>query len=618
MKDQITWPSNGATHGAVPAAVYRVRFLRFLRRKWWIIAATVALAVGAQVAWLMLRPAAQVYVGRMMVARKVNIPDGGLYAEDWQNFFGTQIEVMKSDKLRQRVLTRLAELGQDKHPCGVKLEVSQTRRTTIFVITATGTRADYTEAYLNAVMDEFLAYRKEVRNSSSDGTLAALTGQFLDEGKELQADRDGLLAFEKTNSLPLLQEQASSVGLARLDEQLTDLKLQRDFLATSNDTPAEADMAAAKAWEDSGLFSGHAPADLSAKQWLDMLEFQKKELGRDLRPEHPKMVKLDDEIASATNLVAIHRNQGREQREAAKAALDVKISDLEKAIQDWRMRVTDANNRLAEYANRKATVDRVQEYYTRLDHLLQGVGLDKNVDQENMVIMDRAMAVPQNPTIVKLALAPVMGLMAGVGLLLFLVMQDDRVTSFAELKQRFPEKILGHIPNVRRNGSETPPGLLTTHDDGGALVESYRSICSAILHTPRGSRPGIILVTSTRNGDGKSTVAVGVARCLAQTGTRVLVVDAARSGLLSSLLSVNGERTPEGVALTAVPNVFYAGRDAFGNGGDIFLKAGTDELLKQWSGQFDCVLVDTDPGAGFRGRHHESGAQSRRHHFRDS
>src|SRR5215475_14733278 len=113
---------------SVVALVEQVRrFLYFLVRKWWIPVLTIALALGGQWIYLHFNPPSAVAYSRMLVGGKVKIPEGGLYAEEWQNFFGTQVELMQSDKIRRRTSDRLERLKQNHNASPVRLEVSQLR-----------------------------------------------------------------------------------------------------------------------------------------------------------------------------------------------------------------------------------------------------------------------------------------------------------------------------------------------------------------------------------------------------------------------------------------------------------------------------------------------------------
>src|SRR6516162_9735592 len=85
-------PETGNGEFSVIALVEQVRrFLHFLVRKWWIPVLTVVLALVGQWVYYHFYPPPAIAVSRMLVGGKVKIPEGGLYAEEWQNFFGTQL-----------------------------------------------------------------------------------------------------------------------------------------------------------------------------------------------------------------------------------------------------------------------------------------------------------------------------------------------------------------------------------------------------------------------------------------------------------------------------------------------------------------------------------------------
>ncbi len=578
------------------------RFLHFLKSRWWIIVGTIALGLLGQWVYNHFWPPPALAVSRMLVGGKIRIPEGGLYAEEWQNFFGTQVELMQGEKIRRRTLDRLRRLKQTQNESPVKIEVTQIRKTTIFVLQASGKDATYTVNYLNALMDEYLAYRREVRSLSSDDTLASLTTQFLEQEKELKRQQEGMLEFQRTNSVALLQEQGSSANLTKLNQELADLKLQAALVAgviSSN----EADQAATKI-----SLTGVA-GDLKPKKALEMLKFQKQEYSQSLLPDHPKMKKLDEEIARVEKLVSLYDAEEMERLTAAKASIALKIANLEKAIKEWEDKMLDANRRLAEYTLLKENLDRVQNLYDHLLHLLQNVGLDKHVDQETVVIMDQAVEVPTQVRVVQKILACMIGLILGLGLVGFIASHDDRLTSLKEVRSSFPEKLLGQVPNVPLGKRQRVLEPLTAQDRRRVFSESYRAMRSSLLFM-RNGQEGVrtILITSAMPGEGKSTVAANLARSLAFGGYRVVLVDGdLRTGTLHESLGLPSEpglaqlrfsKTgfPNLTIPTAVPNLHFIPRGAVSaDCGELFVSGELDQLLEALSGNYDFVLIDCAP-----------------------
>ena len=111
----------------------------------------------------------------MIVSVKLNIAEGSVYTEELSNFLGTQASLMQSGVVNNRAHERVKEQRPELSMHPVELKVTVLHKTTIFVLQATGVDPEYTQAFLQAVMEEYIALKKEMRNATSDSTLAGLT-----------------------------------------------------------------------------------------------------------------------------------------------------------------------------------------------------------------------------------------------------------------------------------------------------------------------------------------------------------------------------------------------------------------------------------------------------------
>ncbi|PYK99205.1 MAG: hypothetical protein DME19_09480 [Verrucomicrobia bacterium] len=533
----------------------RSRFVRYLRRHWWLPALTTSIALCLVAFYLMRRPPVYVSQSSLWVSGKVKLPEGSLYSEELQFFFGTQIELLQSEKLQARATNRVATLKPELKPVPVELRIRQTPRTTIIVLDASGPEPAYAQAFLDALVDEYFAYRKEVRAASSDDTLNSLTRELEQQEKQLKSAQDQLLAAQRDTSLAMLQEQNTSASsyLAKLTLQQADLRMESQMLelvATDRSDRSEGSDSSADAGLDTSNLASARNADyLSARQRVEMLKRDRDEVARYLRPQHPKIQKVNEEIARAQELLGVFHKESRDQLAASRQSVTQKLQTVDDSIQEWERKVRQTSQRLADIERHRLNVQRAQTIYDRLHTMLQGLDLNRNLDQETITRMQGSSVAAAKPKglLGKLARASLAGLALGLGLLYFLESSDDRFNSITELADRFPEaEVLGQVPKVRRERRTGLVRLVDPHDNRHAFAESMRNLRSSlILMACSGHRPKILLVTSAVPGEGKSTVAINLALALAFTGARVLLVDGdLRRGALNRQLGLANERIP--------------------------------------------------------------------------
>jgi uncharacterized protein involved in exopolysaccharide biosynthesis len=236
---EVGYPAGGPEYAARAPNARLPRLLGFLRRLWWVPLLTLSIAVGGTAFYLTLQPVTYASSARMWVSGKLHIPEGSLYSEELQFFFGTQVELMQSEKIQQRALARVQALNPDLKPSPVRVRVAQAPKSAVFMLSAIGSEPAYTQAHLNALIDEYLNYKKEIRAASSDDTLASISEQVYQQEKELKVEQEKLSDFQKDNSLAVLQEQSSAAAsyLSRLNAQLSDLKLEYQLLDSAPADP---------------------------------------------------------------------------------------------------------------------------------------------------------------------------------------------------------------------------------------------------------------------------------------------------------------------------------------------------------------------------------------------
>jgi polysaccharide biosynthesis transport protein len=599
------------------------RYGALLREKWWLLVLGAAAGLGIQAALILRQPASFTSIGRMIVSIKLAIPEGSVYTEELSNFLGTQAALMQSGLVISRARSRVQVQWQEQSACPVSLKVSVLPKTTIFELRATGDNADYVRAFLQACMEEYSGLKKEMRNSTSDTTVAGLTEQVMRLERELRVAEQALVEFQSTNSAVLFQEQGNSTGnyLVGLNQRLASLKseyalLERLTLEQSLGRELESGGAITVVSDSPEVLAEGATARtdsdyLKAKQQWLLLKAEAEELGRYLKPKHPKMMVMSQEIARREGLLRIYRDQGAEQLGNKKASLALEIQNLEKDVKGWDEKTLATQAKAAEYQKLKANAQRSQTLYDRLLATMQTLDVNKEVSPESVTIMEKASPgfADQLELGKKLAVGGGIGLALSLLLLLILDRMDDRVNSFSELEEAFDEDILGQVP---REKAGRPHQLLPLIEPGDArhpLVEAFRGLRSSLLYMAEaGQRPRIMLVTSSVPSDGKSFTAANLAITLAKAGARVLLVDAdlrkgeihSRFGLKSEpgLSEVLGQGVEWESAVQAIPETTLCvlARGSFAtNSSELFISEATQRFLRETLAKYDYVVLDTVP-----------------------
>ena len=593
------------------------RYKYMLQNWWWIPLLTTAVGLGLQ-AWMVLSaPPKYQSSGRMMVSGKIALPDGAVYNEEAANFFGTQLELLQSSEVARRADARVMALNPNLEKAPVSLYASVIPKTSIFQVTAQGLQPQQTKAYLDAVLDEYIAYRRSMRSDKSEVTLSAITDQVVDLEKDLRKAEEDLFDWQKQNNVVFLQNEGNSAGayLSQLNRTLATLRTEYQLLETLSleqnlDRRSQIDSMAEDKKDSLGsIMRGFGPAAdyLKARQELQLLRAQLVELGVHLKPRHPKIAELNQRIALQERLMEIYQGQTAEQFASQVDSLRVQIKNTEAAIKDWEVKALDLSRRLGEFERLKSKVERLKGLYDRLLGSVQNVDVNRNIDQDVVTVMEYG----TQPSIVRpdlgraLLMGGIGGFAVGLGILLLIGKLDDRYISVSELEAHSELDVVGLIPRLKTAEMQA----LEEKDKRHILVESFRNIRSSILFMPSGDfNPKSFLISSAIPGEGKSTLATDLAVTMALAGSKTLLVDAdLRRGRLNRHFSAKSEpgfaecligaaTLGDAIVKTQVPNLHFIPRGkALAGGNEPVPGAQFSKLLDQLHDQFDYIILDSCP-----------------------
>src|SRR5438128_8333064 len=597
------------------------RYKALLLRRWWIPVLTTCLGLFVEAFLIYQMPPSYLSASKMMLAGKLNIAQGAVYSEDSVNFYGTQIQLMQSAEVKHSAESLVRSAHPELQSVPVEITVLQKPRTSIFDLAAVASAPEYTQAYLNAVMQKYLDFKRGMREDRGHEIATGITEQLIQVEKDLRNGEDEMLEFQKQNNIGFIQEEGNSAAayLVKLNQQYAQLKTEYDLLNLL-DLDQNLDRAQNKAEaspsaqtpDNQGLpFSDVGPeADyLKAKQAVQLLKAERETLGKDLRPKHPKILKLKDEISKQEKLIDLYRADTVEKLETRRKSIGKQMENLQGNIKEWEAKALDLSQRLAQFNRVKGKVDRLKVLYDRLTNNLKEVDVSQVVGGEDQVsIMEMATGpISVRPGLIKSLLIGLgCGLLAGIGILFLLDRIDDRMASFGEFQHQFSESVLGQIPKEKTKGKLT---LLQPDDARHIFAESYRNVRSSIFFMPyEGPRPKTLLVTSAVPNEGKSTVAANLAITMALSGARTLLIDAdLRRGTLREAFGISSKlglsqvlkqevNWREVVVPTSYANLFLLPRGKIlPQPSEHLLRESTDVLLKEMYKHYEYILIASSP-----------------------
>ena len=597
------------------------RYKSLLLRRWWIPVLTICLGLFVEAFLIYQTPPSFLSTAKMMLSGKLNISQGAVYSEDTVNFYGTQIQLMQSSEVKRSAEALVKSTQPEMQPVPVQVTVTQKPRTSIFDLSAIGREPEYTRAFLNAVMQKYLDFKKGRREEQGHTVISGITEQLIQTEKDLRTAEDEMLEFQKQNNIGFIQEEGNSAAayLVKLNREHASFKTEYDLLNLLDldqnldraHSKAEAS-ATGQAPEEKGLpFSDVGPEGdyLKAKQEVQLLKAERDMLAKDLRPKHPKILKLNDDITKAEKLIDLYREDTVEKLETRRKSIGKQMENLQASIKEWEAKALDLSQRLAQFNRVKGKVDRLKTLYDRLTNNLKEIDVSQVVDSGDQVsIMEMATApVSVRPGLIKSLLVGLgFGALAGIGVLFLLDRIDDRMASFGEFQHQFSENVLGQIPKEKTKGKVT---LLQPDDARHIFAESYRNVRSSLFFMPyEGPRPKTFLITSAVPNEGKSTVSANLAITMALSGARTLLIDCdLRRGALREAFGISSKigfsevlkqevNWRDVVVPTAYPSLFLLPRGkTLSQPSEHLLRDSTEILLKEIYHHYDYILIDSSP-----------------------
>lgn len=322
--------------------------------------------------------------------------------------------------------------------------------------------------------------------------------------------------------------------------------------------------------ESSSLVMGN-PLMLALKKDYAELESEYNQNLKTYKPDYPKMVKLREHINQIKGKIDSETQKIVSSiRKDYEAALK-REKYLKAAFEKQKQEALSLNSRSVQYQILKREADTNKELYNGLLQRMKETGISASLTASNIQILDRA-EVPKSPAKPKKALnillSLIVGMFGGVGLAFFAEYLDNTVKTPEDIEKKIYMPSLGLVPLHHEKSSRAKLEFIAHEDTKSPLTEAYTSIRTFLLFSTAGSPPKVMMVTSPRREEGKTTTSINTAISLTKSNSRVVLVDAdmrkprlhkvfrvPNTAGLSSFLSGNVEFGEELIKKTSIPGL---------------------------------------------------------------
>jgi capsular exopolysaccharide synthesis family protein len=290
-------------------------------------------------------------------------------------------------------------------------------------------------------------------------------------------------------------------------------------------------------------------------------------------PKHPEVV------AQSAFVEAGHQDY-LEAGQALVKTLDARIEEVKDAegrhaarVAQLKTEAFELNKQAQKYKILTRDAEMAEQNYKLLAQRLAESGLQEEDNANNITWLDEAQ-VPGSPISPNaqrdLAVGIAFGLLLAFGLAFGLEYLDRSIKGQEDVENRLNLPFLGLVPTIELEAREAKqtPELYIARNPNSTVAECCRTVRTNILFSSPDRPLRTLLVSSSNQGEGKTTTVINLGITMAQSGHRTLLVDTdMRRPRLHKGLGVSNEKGVSGVIVgetaledavktTDVPNLY--------------------------------------------------------------
>lgn len=528
-------------------------------RRWKILFFTLLITLAVVFYVSLLKPSfkatAILQIGNNKPVNTLSINDAFNESSASQEQIQTQYELLRSRKFAERVISRLdltnhEEFNSGKYNDKIKfladLKKSQTTPpishvvsgfqsrlsitpisgTELVKITFVSYSPDLAQQVANQIGQTYLQYQDEIHSASKESTSQWLVDQLEELGKKLESSEQALQTYREDEGIVDIQGVAGLVSSElteltssslKASKKEDDLKVIYEYIQEHKNSYEQL----VELTEINGLASY-----MQLRSSEGQLERKFNELSKRYGPKHPKYIAVNAELTSIRENIRRHVGEIviTIEKNYLAAVEKVKANEarLEKAKQDY-LRLSRLKNKFSQL---QREVDTNKELYNNyLVRLKEADAMGNYKANFYVRFIDKAIT-PKNKFAPNKSVIVIMSfILCLVAISIIVIMREllvDTLNSRRKLENFNDAPILAVLPKFKpKTTNEDAPDYYTDN----RFLEAIRTLRTSILFSHEKQPPKVIAITSSVPNEGKSTVALQLARSFSEM-EKVLLIEA--------------------------------------------------------------------------------------------
>ena len=407
-------------------------------------------------------------------------------------------------------------------------------------------------------------------------------------------------------------------GRTVMDEQLSELNSQL-IIARAERAELEARLAQLRRLLQGGEQGVETSSEVMSSTLIQQLRTQEaqalsrqSELSVEYGPKHPRMLQVEAEIAEIRGRIRDEVGRILVSLENEVDFARTRVNSLQNSLREAQGETSEQNKEAIQLRalEREAAANRAlyQTFLNRFKETSTTQGMETS--DARVVSYAEVPGWPSYPNRKKMLIQyVVVGFIAACGLVLLLALMNPGMLSPEQVQKTLGEFVIGLIPI---GPTKSPPHDYVLERPNSGLVEALNTLKFSLALSDPDHPVKAVQVTSSVPEEGKTTLALALARVVASSGQKVIIVDGdlRRSSIGRKLnlrekhkglsdLVVAGEDTDLSEFLMrdekGKVDFMPTGTAKYANATDIFSSHRMQLIIDRLKAEYDLVIVDTPP-----------------------